>query len=100
MTLSIRPTFALLSSLLTLAVTSRAAVTVVANFHLGEADAGAVAGNPAGSTTKNSAGIPDLTLVGTAPVYTASTGVSGSATAMDFTNGGYASAPLITTNNN
>lgn len=95
-----RPVLVITGSLLMFAAASRGAITVVANFHLGEADPGAAAGNPTPSATTNSAGIPDPTLIGTAPVYTGATGVSGSSLAMDFTNGGYFSAPLVTSNNN
>jgi hypothetical protein len=95
-----RPALFLIGSLLTLTAASHAAITVVGNFRLGETDPGAVAGSPAGVTTDNAAGLPDLALLGVAPVYTSATGVSGSSLAMDFNGGGYVSAPLITTNNN
>lgn len=97
---AIRPALAVTSSLLMLAAGAHGAITVVANFHLGETDPGAAAGSPGNATTENSAGITDPTALGVTPVYTAATGVSGSSLSMDFTNGGYSSAPLITTNNN
>lgn len=95
------PSFLLMTvGFLAAASVSQAVITVVGNFRLGEADAGAAPGNSAGATTTNSAGIPNLTLLGTAPVYTGAVGVSGSGLAMDFNTGGYASSPLILTNNN
>lgn len=90
----------LLGSLLAGASFCEATITVVGNFRLGEADSGAAPGGPAGTMTVNSAGIPDLNLIGAAPVFTSATGVSGSSLAMDFSNGSYASAPLVTSNNN
>jgi hypothetical protein len=88
-----------LCCLLALTSLSQATITVIGNFRLGEADAGAVIGGPGAATTTNSAGIPNLNQIGTAPVYSAS-GVSGSSVAMDFNGGGYTAAPLITSNNN
>jgi len=99
MKLTFQPAPVFFGCLLALTSLSEAAITVIGNFRLGEADAGAVIGGSGGATTTNSAGIPNLTLIGTAPVYSAS-GVSGSTRAMDFTNGGYFASPLITSNNN
>jgi hypothetical protein len=98
---SFTPSFPLLTAgFLAAATVSQAAITVIGNFRLGEADAGAAPGNSAGAATTNSAGIPNLTLIGTAPVYTGAVGAAGSGIAMDFTNGGYMASPLITSNNN
>ncbi len=95
-----QPAFVLTgTALLALTVSSQAVISVAGNFRLGETDPGAAAGNPGGATTDNAAGLPDLTLLNTAPVY-AGSGVSGSSLAMDFSAGGYLSSTLVNTNNN
>lgn len=74
-------------------------VVATAYYRLGENDPGAVAGQAAGLTTQDAEGDHHLTQVGTPPVYSSDTGVTGSTLAMAVEYGGYTrETPLITAN--
>lgn len=85
-----------------LAATTQAAVLTVAYYRLGEADPGAVAGQEVGETTVDSGGSASLTRVGgTAPVYSADTGVAGSTLSVQMAGGGFVKdTPVVTLTDN
>jgi hypothetical protein len=79
-----------------------AVVSVIANYRLGEADPGAAAGNPANTPAVDSAGGAPMGVLGSASLYSGSTGVGGSALSVDFSApSGYGqSSPVVTLTDN
>jgi hypothetical protein len=67
----------------TLNVSAYAEVSVVRHFRLGESDAGAAHGVPAGAGSRDAAGIGDLVVAG-APVYSATVANANSMLSMGF----------------
>lgn len=84
-----------------LAGSARAAVLTVAYYRLGENDPGAADGVTANETAVDSGGSANLTRVGTAPLYSADTGVTGSTLSLEVNGGGYTRAtPILTLTDN
>jgi uncharacterized Zn-binding protein involved in type VI secretion len=76
-------------------------VVAAAYYRLGENDPGATAGQSAGLTTQDAEGDRHLNQVGTPPLYSADTGVTGSTLALAVEYGGYTlDTPLLTATDN
>ena len=67
----------------------------VAYYRCGENDPGAVAGQTANSRTVNIVGGVNLSVLGTPPTYSASTGVKGSTLCLAVNGGGYTNNPAF-----